>query len=78
MRERVIAGGVVVGVLSLAASIFAFVSRNTGACGKPETCRVAGALNPHPYADYGYALVAIGLIAIGLAIHLAARRRTAG
>ena len=77
MRERVIAAGVVIGLVSLAASVFAFVSRNTGPCGKPESC-VTGTLNSHPYTGYAYALVAIGLIAIGLALVLAARRRTAG
>jgi hypothetical protein len=77
MRERAIGGGVLVGLVSLAASIFAFVARNTGPCGKPESC-VTGTLNPHPYTDYGYALVAIGLVAVGVSIFLAARRRTAG
>jgi hypothetical protein len=78
MRERAITGGVVVGLACFAAAIFAFVSRNTGPCGKPESCPVPGALNPHPYAGYGDALVAIGALAFALAIALAARRRTAG
>jgi LPXTG-motif cell wall-anchored protein len=78
MRERAIGGGLLVGLISLAASILAFVSRNTGPCGKPESCPSLGAVNSHPYTGDGYALVAIGLIAIGLALVLAARRRTAG
>ena len=78
MRERAIAGGVLVGLLSLAASIFAFVSRSTGPCGKPESCRTSSAVSSHAYTGYGYALVAIGLIAIGIAVVLAARRRPAG
>jgi hypothetical protein len=78
MRERAIAGGMLVGLVSLAASIFAFVSRNTGPCGKPESCPSLTAVSSHPYTGYGYALVAIGLVAIGLALVLAARRRTAG
>jgi hypothetical protein len=77
MRERAIAGGMLVGLVCLGASIFAFVARNTGPCGKPETC-VTGTLNPHPYTGYGYALVAIGLAAAAVSILLAARRRTAG
>jgi len=77
MRERAIAGGMLVGLVSLAASIFAFVSRNTAPCGKPESC-VTGTLSSHPYTGYGYALVAMGLVAVGASILLAARRRTAG
>jgi hypothetical protein len=78
MRQRAITGGVVVGLLSLAASMFAFVSRNSGPCGKPESCPVTGSVNAHPYTGYGYALVVIGLIAVGASILLAARRRTTG
>lgn len=77
MRERAITGGTLLGLVCFAAATYAFVSRNTGPCGKPETCRVPGALNPHPYTGYGYALAAVGLIAFGVAIFLAARRRTA-
>jgi hypothetical protein len=76
MRERAIAGGVLVGLLSLAASIFAFVSRSTGPCGKPESCG-AGAVSSHPYMAYGYAFAVLGVLAFGVAVGLAARR-TAG
>jgi hypothetical protein len=78
MRERAIAGGLLLGLLSLGASLFAFASRSTGPCGKPESCPSLGAVSPHPYTGYGYALVAVGLVAIALALALAARRRVAG
>jgi hypothetical protein len=77
MRERAITGGVVVGLACVAAAFYAFVARNSGPCGKPESCPSLSAVNSHPYTSYGYALVAIGLVAFGLAISLAARRRTA-
>jgi hypothetical protein len=78
MRERVITGGVVLGLACFAAAFCALGYRNRGPCGIPETCRVPGALEPHPYAGYGYALVAIGLFAIAISVVFAGRRRTAG
>ncbi len=76
MRDRAITGGMLLGLACFVAAVYAFVSRNTGPCGIPETCRVPGALNPHPYTGYGYVLAAVGLTAFGVAIFLAARRRT--
>ena len=78
MRERAITGGVVVGLACVAAALYAFVYRNSGPCGKPESCPSLSAVNSHPYTGYGYALVVIGLMAAGASIVLAARRRTAG
>jgi hypothetical protein len=78
MRERFITGGVVLGLLCFAAAFYALGYRNRGPCGIPETCRVPGALNPHPYAAYGYALLGIGLLAMVVSVVVAARRRTAG
>ena len=77
MRERVITSCVVLGLVCFAAAFYALGYRNHGPCGIPETCRVPGALNPHPYAAYGYALVGIGLVAMAISVVLAARRRTA-
>jgi hypothetical protein len=78
MRERAITGGVVVGLACVAAAFYALVYRNTGPCGKPETCPSFSAVNAHPYAGYGYALIVVGLVALGVSIVLAAQRRTAG
>ena len=66
------------GLVCFAAAFYALGFRNRGSCGIPETCRVSGALNPHPYASYGYALAAVGVIAFALGIALAARRRPTG
>jgi len=77
MRERFITGGVVLGLLCFAAAFYALGYRNRGPCGIPETCRVPGALNPHPYAAYGYALLGIGLLAMVVSV-VAPARRTAG
>ena len=43
MRERVITGGVVLGLFCLAAAFYALGYRNRGPCGIPVTCRVPGA-----------------------------------
>jgi hypothetical protein len=77
MRERAITAGVLIGLACFAGAIFAFVSRNTGPCGKPETCHVESGLNSHPYAGYGDALAVIGALVLALAIALAVRRPTA-
>ena len=78
MRERAITGSALVGIASVVAAFYAFVYRNSGPCGKPETCGIPSAVNSHPYTGYGYALVALGVVAFGLAISLAAGRRSAG
>jgi hypothetical protein len=78
MRERVITGGIVAGLGCVAAALYAFVYRNSGPCGKPESCPSPSAVNSHPYTGYGYALAAIGLLAFWVAIVLAARQRPAG
>jgi hypothetical protein len=66
------------GLTCLAAAVYAFVSRNTGPCGKPESCPLAGAVRSHPNTEYGYLLVVVGLIAFGASIVLAARRPSSG
>jgi hypothetical protein len=66
------------GLTCFAVAIYAFLSRSTGPCGKPESCPVAGAVHSHPYTGYGYLLVCIGLIAFGASVILAARRPSAG
>ena len=78
MRERVITGGVVLGLACFAAAIYPLVYRGSGPCSIPEGCDTPSAFNPHPYAGYGYALAGIGLVAMAVSVVLAARRQRPG
>jgi hypothetical protein len=75
VRERAIIACAVAGLVCVAAAFYAFVYRNSGPCGIPESCRVPGALNPHPYTGVGYTLAGIGLVGFALAVFLSAGRR---